>query len=269
MDLVVGRIPFLVCAPFFHLFLREPSLEREFSFEDGVPSALNRKLWNGEIHLAPASSIAYAKAPNDLVLAPDICTSCRLEVHSVELFSRFPIAELSQRRIYLTAQSGTSVALLRIICSQYLRICPQYTGDRSGCDAELLIGDEALREKAKNAWPFRYDLAILWREWQGLPFVFGAWSIHRSALSSEMRPKTKRFLALVQESIDEFRKDPASALAFWKGRYAVPFTAEELKAYYDSLDYEFTEERKRSLQIYFKLCAAEGLFDVAPPLRFL
>lgn len=269
MDLVVGRIPFLVCAPFFHLFLRESSLGREISFEDGVPSALNRKLWRGEIHLAPASSIAYAKAPNDLVLAPDICTSCRLEVHSVELFSRLPLEELSGRRIYLTAQSGTSVALLRIICSQYLKVCPQYTSDRTLCDAELLIGDEALREKAKNAWPFRYDLALLWREWQGLPFVFGAWSVHRSALSFETLPKTKRFLALVQESIDAFRKDPGLALAFWKERYAVPFTAEELKSYYDSLDYEFTEERKLSLQIYFKLCAEEGLFDAAPPLRFL
>ncbi len=269
MNLVVGRIPFLVCAPFFHLFLRDRSLCREISFDDGVPSALNRKLRNGEIHLAPASSIAYAKAPEDLVLAPDICTSCRLEVHSVELFSRFPIEELSQKRIYLTAQSGTSVALLRIICSQYLNISPQYVNDRAHCDAALLIGDEALVEKKTASWPFRYDLALLWRKWQGLPFVFGAWSVHRSALSPEMLPRTKRFLTLVQESIDEFRKDSARALSLWAERYTVPFTAEELKGYYDSLDYEFTEERKRSLQIYFKLCAAEGIFDAAPPLRFL
>lgn len=269
MDLVVGRIPFLVCAPFFHLFLRDRSLCRGIFFADGVPSALNRKLWNGEIHLAPASSIAYAKAPDDLVLAPGICTSCRLEVHSVELFSRFPIEELSRKRIYLTAQSGTSVALLRIICSQYLKIRPQYTDDRAHCDAELLIGDEALQEKAKDTWAFRYDLALLWRKWQGLPFVFGAWSVHRSALSPEMFPKTKRFLALVQESIDEFRRDSARAISLWAERYAVPFAAEELKGYYDSLDYEFTEERKRSLQLYFNLCAAEGILDAAPPLRFL
>lgn len=269
MDLVVGRIPFLVCAPFFHLFLRDRSLCREISFDDGVPSALNQKLWNGEIHMAPASSIAFAKAPDDLVLAPDICTSCRLEVHSVELFSKFPIEDLSQKRIYLTAQSGTSVALLRIICSQYLRISPEFTNDQTLCDAELLIGDEALQEKAKNTWPFCYDLALLWRKWQELPFVFGAWSVHRSALSPEMLPKTKRFLTLVQESIDEFRKDSARALSTWAERYTVPFTAEELKGYYDSLDYEFTEERKQSLQLYFNLCAAEGILDAAPTLRFL
>lgn len=269
MNLVVGRIPFLVCAPFFHLFLRDRSLCREISFDVGVPSELNQKLWTGKIHLAPASSIAYAKAPDDLVLAPDICTSCRLEVHSVELFSRFPIEELSQKRIYLTTQSGTSIALLRVICSQYLKIRPQYVDDRMRCDAALLIGDEALLEKAKGDWPFCYDLALLWREWQGLPFVFGAWSVHRSALSSEMLPKTKRFLAYVQESIGAFRENPSRAISLWAGRYAVPFTAGELKGYYDSLDYEFTEERKRSLQIYFNLCAAEGIFDVAPPLRFL
>lgn len=269
MNLRVGRIPFLVCAPFFHLFLRGGSLPREFSLVDGVPSALNGKLWSGEIHLAPASSIAYAKAPRDLALAPDVCTSCKLEVQSVELFSRYPIGELSQKRIYMTSQSGTSVALLRIICSQYLKIRPLYGNDRERCDAALLIGDDALLETSRNAWPYRYDLALLWREWFGLPFVFGAWSVHRSALSPEMRPKTERFLSLVRESIAEFRKNPAEALSAWTREFSVPFAIRDLKSYYDSLDYEFTEERKRSLELYFKLCAAEGIIDSAPTLRFL
>lgn len=269
MDLRVGRIPFLVCAPFFHLFLRDESLCRELSFADGVPSALNQKLRTGEVQLAPASSIAYAKAPNDLILSPDICTSCKLEVNSVELFSAHPIEELSGKKIYMTGQSGTSVALLRILCSQYIKIRPEYSNDRNDCDAALLIGDEALIERKQNRWPFCYDLALLWRKWQGLPFVFGAWSIHRSAVTPEMLPKTERFLSLVKDSIQEFRKDSAAAIETWKARYNVPFSAEELKGYYGSLDYEFTEERKKSLQLYFNLCASEGILDAAPTLRFL
>ncbi len=269
MNLRVGRIPFLVCAPFFHLFFREEAPFEGYSFDDGAPSALNQKLWTGEIHLAPASSIAYARAPQDLVLAPDLCTSCRLEVHSVELYSKYPLQELSDRRIYLTSQSGTSVALLRIICSQYVNVHPEYVTDRRNADAALLIGDEALVEKSKNAWPFCYDMAVLWRNWHGLPFVFGAWSIHKSALLSEVRPKLDAFLGQAHESVAAFRKDPAAALKKWGEHYPVPFTAEQLKDYYDSLDYEFTDERKESLKLYFNLCEKEGILNESPSLRFL
>lgn len=269
MNLRVGRIPFLVCAPFFHLFLNDEARFEGYSFDDGAPSALNQKLWTGEVHLAPASSIAYARAPQDLVLAPDLCTSCKLEVNSVELFSRYPLNELSGKRIYMTSQSGTSVALLRVICSQYANVRPEYVNDRVNCDAALLIGDDALIEKAKGTWPYRYDMALLWRDWHGLPFVFGAWSVHRSVLSREMRPRLEAFLENVHESIAKFRACPQNALKKWAERYSVPFTAEELKGYYDSLDYEFTDERKKSLQLYFNLCAKEGILSESPTLRFL
>lgn len=269
MNLQIGRIPFLVCAPFFHLFFQKKDQFQDFSFVDGVPSSLNRLLQNGEIHLAPASSIVYAQAPHDLILAPDICTSCKLEVHSVELFSKFPLEELSGKRIYLTAQSGTSVALLRILCSGYANIQPEYVAERSDCDAALLIGDEALQENWNGKWPFRYDLAVLWRKWQGLPFVFGAWSIHKSALSRELSPKLENFLSLVRNSILSFRKNPQAALTEWSKHYPFQFSAAQLKDYYCSLDYEFTEDRKKSLEIYFKLCADFGILDKAPTLHFL
>jgi len=177
--------------------------------------------------------------------------------------------ELSGKRIYLTSQSGTSVALLRVICSQYASVRPEYVTDRENCDAALLIGDEALVEKSKKRWPFCYDMALLWRSWHGLPFVFGAWSIHKSALSPEVRPKLEAFLGQVHESIAEFRRDSAFALKKWAEHYPVPFTAEQLKDYYGSLDYEFTDERKKSLELYFNLCVKEGILSEAPTLRFL
>ena len=268
MKLRVGKIPFLVCVPFFHRFLEENRHFEAFSFVEGVPSALNQKLWSGEIHLAPASSIAYAKDPCNLRLVPDICTSCNLEVHSVELFSRFPLENLSHKKVYLTRQSGTSVALFRILCSQYAQVHPEYVDAAENADAILLIGDEALLEKSQNRWPFRYDLAKLWESWQGLPFVFGAWSVHQSALSNELRPLLDYFLSNVRESISTFRADPASALTVWTKRYEVPFSMGQLQAYYNSLDYEFTDERKRSLEIYFNLCAKEGILPYPVKLQF-
>ena len=112
--------------------------------------------------MAPASSIAYAKDPCNLRLVPDICTSCNLEVHSVELFSRFPLEELSRKKVYLTGQSGTSVALFRILCSQYAQVHPEYVDAAENADALLRIGDQALLEKSQKRWPFRYHLDKIW-----------------------------------------------------------------------------------------------------------
>jgi len=53
--------------------------------------------------------------------------------------------------------------------------------DWSRHDALLLIGDEALRRRGTGikGFPYVYDLAREWQEWQGLPFVFAVWARRR------------------------------------------------------------------------------------------
>ena len=117
MKLRVGRIPFLVCAPFFHDFLLDRN-DDDVDFVDGPPSEHGAGLKNGSIHLSPASSIVFAQKPGAFVLSPSLCTSCSFEVRSVKLFSKFPIEDLSGRQVRLSSQSQTSIALLRILLEQ-------------------------------------------------------------------------------------------------------------------------------------------------------
>lgn len=266
MSLCVGRIPFLVCAPFFYSHLSGGS---KVKFVDGVPRKLAELLGEGAIHLAPCSSIAYARNPGKFLLAPGVCTSCGLEVRSVKLFSKFDIRELGGRRVHLTSQSATSVALLKLIFSLRLGVAPEYVEgvgfNRERDAARLLIGDEALLETGEG-FPFSYDLATLWLEWQGVPFVFGAWSIHKSAL--KMRGELSEYLGEVSRSVEGFRRSPAEALKIWEARYPVPLPLETKVSYYDALDYRFTEERKRSLELFYKLCEREGLAPKQAPIEF-
>lgn len=272
MALRIGRIPFLVCAPFFHDFLGKEEHFPDYIFTDGAPSALNAALREGSVHLAPASSFGYALAPEKFVLAPDLCTSCRLEVQSVELFSLYPLESLSSRRVYLTPQSATSIALFKVLARLRFGISPEFVTDilaRDACDARLLIGDEALIEGERGRFPYKYDLAALWEAWQGLPFVFGAWSIHRSALAPGLKPLLLKFLDDTALSVKRFREDPARALAAWHARYPVNLPQERLRNYYSVLDYSFTDERKKSLALFFTLCERIGLISKNPPLLFL
>jgi len=227
---------------------------------------------DGSIHLSPASSITFAQKPGEFVLSPNLCTSCSFEVRSVKLFSRFPIEELSGKTIRLTTQSKTSVALLKILLQERFRVKPEYSLGLAAEDADdacLLIGDLALEESARNRYPNSYDLGTLWQDWQGLPFVFGAWIIHRSALVPEIRPTLEKYLEATEMSIKHFRDSPSKALEHWLVRYPVKLDRETILDYYKIIDYHFTDERKKSLEVFFEYGQKLGMIPKAPTLDFL
>lgn len=271
MTLRVGRIPFLVCAPFFHDFLGRESEYPDVEFVDGPPSVHCVGLKEGSIHLSPASSIAFAQKPGSMVLSPDICTSCSFEVRSVKLFSHLPIEELGGRLIRMTAQSMTSVNLLKILMEQRYKVTAVYEGGayREGDVACLLIGDQALEENERRRFPYDYDLGSLWLEWQKVPFVFGAWLISKMALEPELRPTLERYLQDTKTSVEKFRANPAAALDKWLAKYPVNLPRAVVDDYYSALDYCFTDERKKSLELFYKCASAQGLIGEAPAMEFL
>ena len=272
MTLRVGRIPFLVCAPFFHDFLEREKEFPDIEFVDGPPSAHCAGLKDGSIHLSPASSITFAQKPGAFVLSPKLCTPCSFEVRSVKLFSRFPIEELSGRKVRMTSQSMTSVALLRILLELRHGLKPVYVSGLAAEDSDdacLLIGDMALEENERHRFEFDYDLGSLWQDWQGLPFVFGTWIIAKEALAPEVRPVLDRYLEMTERSIERFRNDISGSLDRWLAKYPVKLPRLLVEDYYRVLDYRFTEERKESLVKFYRFAAQLGLLGVAPRLEFI
>jgi len=225
----------------------------------------------GTIHLSPASSITFAQKPGAFVLSPSLCTSCSFEVRSVKLFSNLPVEELDGRRVRMTAQSRTSVTLLRILLETRFGLHPEYVDGvyENGDDACLLIGDQALEENERRRFAYDYDLGSLWQDWQKLPFVFGAWIIAKEALSADLRPSLMRYMEATQSSIEKFSDNPSAALDKWLARYPVHLPRSVIESYYSALDYRFTEERKESLRLFFAYAAELGLVQSAPVLEFL
>jgi chorismate dehydratase len=237
-----------------------------------LSSTLNGLLREGKIHLAPASSIGYALAPEKFVLAPDLCTSCRLEVRSVKLFSHYPFEQLSSRRVHLTSQSATSAALVRILANQRYGVRPIFVSEgpcNASFDARLLIGDEALLEGQAQRFEFSYDPDSALAGLEGLPFVF--WSLEHPSLgfNIDLRPKVESFLRDVTLSVKHFQSARKSSLDIWLSHYPVTLPRDIMENYYEVLDYSFTEERKKSLSLFFSLCYNMGLIPQNPQLVFL
>jgi chorismate dehydratase len=302
--LVVGRIPFLVTAPFFHGSLDAA----DFAFHDGTPAELNALMARDQVHLAPSSSIEYGRHWRDYALLPEACTAGRDQVQSVLLFSRKPWESLSGRLV-ATAASETSVVLLRLLLVHSQLPCEITTGAEfravakepgprraepisrraepgprtsqpgprtSGtgpddphlrqADGLLLIGDEALRERVANRWPHVTDLATAWRAWQGLPFVFGLWMVRRQCSDWPELFAWRRELA---RSLSTFQTDPRAALERWQSKYGLPLPPQELEAYFASLDYSLGEQQQQGLERFFALAHAAGLIPDLPQIRLL
>jgi chorismate dehydratase len=270
MTLRVGHIAYANCVPFFH-YLAECGFTGVTV--PGVPSGLNALLAEGRIDLSPSSSIEYGRNGADYLLLPDFSISCRGAVQSVLLFSDRPLEHLSQIPIAVTGESATSINLLRILLKEFLgfatlaEIRPADSVEEhiAAGGTGLLIGDRALRASLAGLASRVYDLGELWWRFTGLPFVFALWIVHLRA-AQEKRGELILFQERLRCSRNRALSDPEETAA------QVPeygwFGQERLAAYWRAMDYDFSADHRRGLELFFHLAVKHGLLTQVPELRF-
>ena len=148
----LGRISYVNMAPVFH------RLTHEVEEVTGVPTTLNRMLLDGEIDVAPISSIEYARNAPRLRLLPRLCVSSEGAVDSIQLVTRMSLGRI--RTVAVTPESATSVVLTKVLIPQ-AELLPLEAADEA--DAKLLIGDAALKSAFEDPTP-HHDLGRLWLE---------------------------------------------------------------------------------------------------------
>lgn len=267
----VGKIPFLNLLPIFRALETGSPLEG-VEFVPGHPADLNRRIREGELDIAPSSSIEYGKYPERYLLCPGISISSRAKVMSVLLFSRRPLADLPADPIAVTGSSDTSVVLLEILLREF-------SGRRNALvrtnlppgeallrhPAYLAIGDEAIRESLAGTAKHVTDLGEWWNRETGTPFVFALWIASRRALE-EKGPELRRFSRALL-SAKEAARD-----AILRGDDRIPapewIPRRFLSEYWENLSWDLSSEIE-GLERFFRLAAKIGRIPAAPPLRFL
>jgi chorismate dehydratase len=269
--LVVGRLPFLVCAPFFHSSLAGSEGIR---FIDGVPSFLNGELQAGRIDCAPSSSFEYGLHFRDYQLFPGVSTSSRMEMKSVLFLSHLSWEEMDGQPAALSSDSATSNVLFRILCARRFGVKPRIISGASDAVAmeeavgRVFIGDRALVESLSGKWPYRYDLADVWARWQGLPFSFGLWMVRREAVAGKSG-WVRKFQGMLRDSLSAFRADPGSALDAWTSVYPASLPRSLMLNFYETADYGFSPEHARSLEAYYRMAHEEGFLPAIPSLDYV
>lgn len=269
----IGQINYANVTPLF-CGLKACFPDADYQYLSGVPAVLNKMLATGEIDVCPSSSFAYAVDAERYFILPELSISSPGAVASVLLFSQLPLEELSGKTILLSAESATSVNLLKVLIRKRFGMDCNYRTCKSDfktalgeAAALLLIGDKALQASIAGAAPYVYDLGSLWQEWTGLPFVFALWFCNRRAAfekGDEMRLLASRLLVAKEFATNEREQIATSATeASWMGR-------DRLISYWrDNISYNLGEQELAGLRLFFSYCKEMELLEREPELVLL
>jgi chorismate dehydratase len=243
----LGRISYVNMAPVFH------RLEYDVDEVVGVPTDLNRMLLDGEVDVAPISSIAYARNADQLRLLPRLCVSSEGAVDSIQLVTRLPLGRV--RSVAITPESATSVVLTKVLLPN-----AEHVPLEEVADAKLLIGDAALRSAFEDPTP-HHDLGRLWLERTGLPMVFAVW-----AAPEELADQLADLEHALVASVRLARSEPELLATEASTRYGYP--AGFLARYFEKLRYSFGPRERAGFYTFLEMARDVGELDHVPELRF-
>ncbi len=171
----VGAVRYLNTRPLIEGVDRLEGLRLVTDAPAGIVGLLER----GEVDIGLASVIDAARSATPMTLLPVGVIASDGPTHTVRLFSSVPPSEIGV--LYADEESHTSVALAQLILRERFGVDPRVVSlaERQASEAEqaiLMIGDKVvLSPPPSGEYPHVVDLGQAWREWTGLPMVYGAW----------------------------------------------------------------------------------------------
>jgi len=210
--------------------------EIELSYD--IPSRCADKLLADEADVGLIPVVKTLQMPEHYIVS-DLCIGADNAIRTVVLASETPLNAITT--IYLDHHSRTSVTLAKVLAKHYWKIEPEwihFSGDvttypRTGNSAAVVIGDKAFGIQS----PYIYDLAVEWRKFTGLPFVFACWVANKS-LDEGFLSRFNEAMAMEKifsnmETIVEYYRDRAPSGVdlrhYWTNNISYPLTLDKQK----------------------------------------
>jgi len=266
----LGHIAYSNCHPIHSDLLDPVSRPQWLRVTSGPPDELNALLARGELDLAPASSIEWARHWESRRALAGLCIGSDGPVQSIILAARLPLAALDGRRVALPTASATSSVLLRILLETRAGVRPRWEDfrqherdpmDDPAVAAALFIGDVALRRSPREG-ELRFDLGREWTEWTGLPFGYAVWQAREEVLKAPELPALHEALLRARDAVPRRAAAMAAAAATM---YGIPAT--RLVRYWHAMRYRLDAPMRAGIERFFRLAAEVGEVDSNVRLR--
>ncbi len=240
----LGRIAYLNTEPFF----------ASDSIRSSAVAVPPRQMYDlaaaGAIDAAPLPSVALADHPDLFKQVGNFAIAAAGPVSSVLLRSRVPPSEFGPgTSIGITPETATSLRLLKVLLYEYWELGVQVFFDplRPENDAQLVIGDQALREQAAQ-YPHLLDLGAAWQEFSGSPFVYALWLSGPSATATALDELVDYFSA-------NLARNGADVSEIASRRPGLGMTTTAIEAYLAKFSYRLGERERAGLERFFELDA--------------
>ena len=286
MPLRVAAISFLNPAPLLYDFEHDPrstQLREHYTLHYTQPSACAAELAAGtsDLGLVPIAALTP-----QLAIVPGCAIASLGQVRSILLLVKNP-RQLSAanalrqvRNVAADSASLSSVAYARILFEHFHDTRPNFVEQPAdplamlaSADAALLIGDPALIAREHRAEieaaidvPLLWlDLAELWRERTGLPWVAAVWAVRPEALTA-FTPQ--QLSADLNASRDAGRAHIDQLVAEWTPRIDLPPAT--IRAYLtQNIHYTLDDDCLRSITLFRSLATQIGVLPALPALNML
>jgi len=227
--------------------MKESGFDKKVLLQTDHPADCAAKLINGkvDIGLIPVASLVLL---NDYEIISDFCIGANGEVRTVMLLSNSPFSEV--KTIYLDYRSRSSVNLTKVLAKNFWKKRYRWSDTSENFDfksiskneAVVLIGDQCF--EYENFYRYRVDLALQWKKYTGLPFVFACWVANRK-LDAGFLEEFNQALETGVKNIDD--------VVDKMGQTGI-ITAEVLKNYLTkNIDYYFDDEKKEGMNLFMDL----------------
>lgn len=275
--LKVGRIDYLNIWPLFESITKEPVCQ-DMDFVSGHPSLLNSGLAAGKIDVSPSSSLEYLVRAEQYRLLPDLGISSENEIMSVLFCLPFSFDDLEMYvlnggKIRLTSASAASVGLLKVLWHFYWKLPePEWLISEPGYSAGtqepfLEIGDHALKIFLNPAPGLKViDLAVEWKSFTGLPFVFALWIANAGSLDLHEESIRNLTSTLKQAKIRIVHDFDGLAHSY---RGSESISPETIKNYWEKIDYSLNPEHLAGLSVFGNYLTRLEIIPGMPVLDFI
>ncbi len=260
----LGKIAFANC-DFPYYALEAGKIPNTFRITGGHPVELARLILAGELDVSPVSSIMYARNQEGLLVLPRLSITSNDFTKSVLICAngQRELEDLDGRTLCIPEITASSAALIQIILhlrgiKAKIRSCraAEIPSLLERGVAALLIGDSALHALGK--YHVVADLGNEWHKLTGKKMVYALWVVRKDY--AQKHPEKVRE---VLEKLEASRNYAYAHLEEIAEHIAKQKNLDRnfLREYLHTLHYDFDQESRQSLKLYFKYARECGLLE--------
>jgi len=227
--------------------LTETGFDKKVILETDHPADCAAKLISGkvDIGLIPVASLPLLR---EYHIISEYCIGANGKVRTVMLLSNCPFNNIET--VFLDYRSRSSANLTKVLAKNYWKSEFRWMNTSKGFDfrnigrteAVVLIGDQCF--EYEKSFSHRIDLALEWKNFSGLPFVFACWTANKE-LNKEFISEFNKALSVGVNNIDAVVQKYGDAGVI---------SGNNLQVYLkENIDYELNDNKKKALKLFIEL----------------